>query len=465
MPQAAPTTPKPGIVPTPKQLEVIRAIKAGKRYLLAGGAISTAKSYGLAQVFISMSMQFPRTRYGIFRRHLTVLKRTTYITFKKVAFDYGLEEGKHYRINRAEMFWEFANGSQIYFMELDETKDPDFNKAKGLELTAAGIDEVNEVAMEGWLIVASRVGRENHHGEPQFVLATCNPADNWVKEEFYTPWTKDELPSDHAFVPSLPRDNPHNSAEYLRALDNMPEQFRKRYVEGNWDYVDDSAALFPNHVLDRMTIDHVPKTGDVTVGVDVSREGGDRTIFALIRGGVLIDLYEPDIDRSDTAAISDLIADELILYLKRNTVGYQNVWIDAVGNGGGVVDSMRRRSYYVQSFKSGERSSDLHPDGTPKFDMLRSERYWKLAQAAQDGRFRIWRQCPFLEELRKDFLAHTFEITDKQTIIESKSKMKRRLGRSPDFSDAVAMAYREPVASDAYDVQLGGTWDDLLGED
>jgi phage terminase large subunit len=174
---------RPRIIPTAKQREAIRAIKAGIRYILTGGAISAAKSYGLAQIFISMAMQFPRTRYGIFRKNLTVLKRTTYQTFRKVAFEYGLIEGQH-KVNRSEMYWEFTNGTQIYFLELDETKDPDFNKIKGLELTAAGIDEVNEIAQEGYRIVGSRVGRENHNGEPQFVLATCNPADNWVKDEF-----------------------------------------------------------------------------------------------------------------------------------------------------------------------------------------------------------------------------------------------------------------------------------------
>lgn len=207
------TETKPCIIPTPKQLEAIRAIKRGIRYILTGGAISTAKSYGLAQIFISMAMQFPRTRYGIFRKNLTVLKRTTYQTYCKVAYEYGLVEGQHYKVNRSEMYWEFNNGTQIFFLELDETKDPDFNKVKGLELTGAGIDEMNEVVKEGWLIVGSCVGRENRNGSPQFVLGTCNPADNWVKDTLYTPWMKGTLPADFAFIPSLPRDNPHNSRD------------------------------------------------------------------------------------------------------------------------------------------------------------------------------------------------------------------------------------------------------------
>lgn len=453
---------KPRIIPTRKQREAIRAIKAGIRYILTGGAISTAKSYGLAQIFISMAMQFPRTRYGIFRKNLTVLKRTTYQTFRKVAFEYGLIEGQHYKVNRSEMYWEFTNGAQIFFLELDETKDPDFNKVKGLELTAAGIDEVNEITEPGYLIVSSRVGRENHHDEPQFVLATCNPADNWVKDRWYTPWTRDMLPDDTLFIPSLPQDNPHNSQEYLDALNRMPMQFKKRYVDGNWDYVDDASALFPNHVIDRMTVQMVPKTGLKTIGVDVSREGADRTVFALYIGDTLVDLFVPDIDRSDTAPISDLVADELILYMKKNGVGYEQVWIDAVGNGGGVVDSMRRRQFYVNSFKSGERSTDLHEDETPKYDMLRSERYYKMAQAGQAGTLKIWAECPWYDEFKRDLLAHTYEVTDKQFIVESKTKMKKRLGRSPDFSDSAMMGWREELPDGAGDIISFGRYDSAL---
>lgn len=126
-----------------------------------------------------------------------------------------------------------------------------------------------------------------------------------------------------------------------------------------------------------MLVQNALKSGVTTVGVDVSREGSDKTVFSLFIKDTLIDMLEPDIDRSDSAPISDLIADELILYRNKNGIGYANVWIDAVGNGGGVVDSMRRRGYYVNSFKSGEKTTDLHEDDTPKYDMLRSERYYK----------------------------------------------------------------------------------------
>jgi phage terminase large subunit len=454
--------PTPPISPTPKQWEAIRAVRSAKyRYILTGGAISTAKSYGLALMFLSMARQFPQTRYGIFRKNMSVIKRTIHITFKKVARELGMVEGRDFTINRADMVWEFANGSQVWFMELDETKDPDFNKVKGLELTAAGIDEANEVVEEAFHIVSSRVGRENRNDEPQFVLLTCNPSDNWIKDKFYTPWVKDELEPPYLFIPSLPHDNPHNNAEYLAALNGMPLQFRKRYVEGNWDYVDDSSALFPNRVLDAAMRD-APGRGERFIGADIAREGSDNNVFALVEGSELNDLYIPDIEISDEAPILNQTADELIMYASRNGITKNEAWrisVDAVGLGAGVVDNCRKKGWMVTSFKSGSSSLDLDRDGKPKFDMLRSERYFKLSQAMQEGKFHIYSKSPELEELRKDLLAHTYEVTDKQFVVESKKSLKKRLRRSPDFSDAVVMAYQPEIANNGDVAVAVGNYD------
>jgi hypothetical protein len=80
----------PTLKPTPKQWEVIQAIRSRKfRYLLFGGAMSGGKSYLSAMIFLSMAKLYPGTRYGVFRRNMTALKRTTYQTFRKVSLEMG----------------------------------------------------------------------------------------------------------------------------------------------------------------------------------------------------------------------------------------------------------------------------------------------------------------------------------------------------------------------------------------
>src|SRR4051794_25182305 len=56
---------------------------------------------------------------------------------------------------------------------------------------------------------------------------------------------------------------------------------------------------------------------------------------------------------------------------------------------------------------------------------------------------RTWKSCA------RELLAHTFVITDSQIIVESKAKIKKRLRRSPDYSDAVVMAYRPEIEDNA----------------
>lgn len=424
--------------PTPKQVEAIEAIRQGYRYILTGGAISTAKSYGMASIFLSLALQFPKTRYGLGRRNMTTIKRTLYQTFKKVAEDMGVTD---YRENRQEMYWQFPNGSQIWFIELDHTKDPDFNKIKGLELTAGGIDEVNEVTEDAFRIFSSRVGRENRNNEPQFVLASCNPTDNWVKDVWYTPHVAGKLKKPYIFIPSLPTDNPHNSKEYLEALNDMPDAFRKRYVEGDWDYVDEEGSLFPNRLLDKADTDTVPKEGDRWMGVDPKREGGDRFTAVLIEGDTVVDSREISITFDSKTPISHVYGEKVIGLMNEWHVGADNVWVDAVGNGGAIVDYCRSKEYYVNEYKAGSRPNEAYEDGTAKYDMARSEGYYLCHLAMDSGELKLYSGLPDYADLRKDLLMHTYEVDNKVIKVESKEKIKKRLQKSPDFSDAMMMAW------------------------
>ena len=97
------------------------------------------------------------------------------------------------------------------------------------------------------------------------------------------------------------------------------------------------------------------------------------------------------------------------------------------------------------------------------YDMMRSQSYWEAAQAGQRGELKIWRGCPYFEDLRKDLLAHTYAITDKMICVEPKIKMKKRLRRSPDFSDAFVMAHH-PAPVDTDEAITAGSYDDWWKE-
>lgn len=66
---------------------------------------------------------------------------------------------------------------------------------------------------------------------------TCNPANNWVKDKFYTPWKNNTLPSEYLYIPSRITDNPYimADADYVESLKNMPRYQYEVFVNGDWD--------------------------------------------------------------------------------------------------------------------------------------------------------------------------------------------------------------------------------------
>ena len=164
------------------------------------------------------------------------LERTTMVTFNMI-----LSEGlKHYisGYDKQSLTVTFSNGSELIFMGENYDTDKDLDRFKGLEINGGGIDEINECQEATLYKMLERAGSWNNaEGRPPIVvLATCNPASNWVKEEVYDKWVKGTLPDTWAYIPSKITDNPYIPEDYLNSLKaNMPEYEYLRFVEGDWE--------------------------------------------------------------------------------------------------------------------------------------------------------------------------------------------------------------------------------------
>ena len=71
---------------------------------------------------------------------------------------------------------------------------------------------------------------------------TCNPGGighGWVKRLFIDrTYRRGERESDYRFIPARIYDNPAlitADPEYLRQLENLPEELRRAYLDGDWD--------------------------------------------------------------------------------------------------------------------------------------------------------------------------------------------------------------------------------------
>jgi hypothetical protein len=112
------------------------------------------------------------------------------------------------------------------------------------------------------------------------------------------------------------------------------------------------------------------------------------------------------------------------------------VRVDVVGVGGGVVDVLcREPSIVVEEVNAGASPS------SPTFMRVRDELWWTLRDWLRAGG-----ALPSDPKLEAELLAPTYSYGPTGRIsVEEKSEIKKRLRRSPDRADALALAVYRPA--------------------
>lgn len=129
----------------------------------------------------------------------------------------------------------------------------------------------------------------------------------------------------------------------------------------------------------------------------------------------------------------ELVGNIIALYKKYKPV---DIKVDAIGIGAGVVDRLREQGYPVVPV-----NVSAAPLNTELFMNLRAEIWWNLREYL-DPNNKINVILTNDEELFADLAAMQFKYNSKGKIqIEEKEEMKKRIQRSPDRGDAVAIAF------------------------
>ncbi len=273
--------------PFEKQKLFREAFRSGKfKFLLYGGGVRSGKSYNQITMLTALCLKYPRTRFAILRKTLTNLKRTSLKTFQKICFDLNFIENTHYKINRQDLVVTFYNGSQLEFIEADIGKDPELNKLRGLEIDGALLEECNEMSEDVFNVIIQRIGQWSTEFKKRgFVFLNCNPSQGWVKAKFYDKWVNNELTQPFYYQPALPTDNPHNTEEYLESLKELPDADYKTYVLGDWGAFEETNQLIKEAWINECTVaTYTSQTNNIYLGVDVAREGDDRSVITFFDG-------------------------------------------------------------------------------------------------------------------------------------------------------------------------------------
>lgn len=251
------------------------------------------------------------------------------------------------------------------------------------------------------------------------------------------------------FIPSKLIDNPFlRDTDYAAKLDMMPEPLRSAVRDGNFmiSRRDDLYQVIPTEWIRaaqaRWT--PIPPAGVpmCAMGVDIAQGGGDSTTIAARYDA----WFAPLVKVSGTATPTGNEVAGLVVAHRRDNATI----IPDMGGGYGGAAYMRLvdngLEEHIVPYKGAASTPKRTADGKLKFSNTRIAAYWKLREAldpSQAGGSPM--ALPPDNELVSDLTAMRFKegpqgimpAPDSSTKVE----ITKRLGRSPDKGDAVAMCW------------------------
>jgi hypothetical protein len=185
-------------------------------------------------------------------------------------------------------------------------------------------------------------------------------------------------------------------------------------------------------------------------GLDPAFSGGDRCVlrFAKIgdrQDGFSVVLFEDPIVISIDAGSPEPIAFQIARRVKEECQSRdclpQHLAVDSTGNGAGLCDIIAETwSPRIRRVSFGSSATELP---TSQFDTRPAKDAYKNRVTELWYCFREWVKCDQIRGLDPEtiieFCSRNYVSEEKKIILEPKSEMKVRFGRSPDLADATAL--------------------------
>jgi len=169
--------------------------------------------------------------------------------------------------------------------------------------------------------------------------------------------------------------------------------------------------------------------GETVIGLDPARTGGDDSTMLCRKGKKILWIKR-------RRPMSRDISGEIAGWLKNEIVSSEanRAFVDEIGAGAGVVDACRRDGLPVIGVNVSRPAQKKS-----RFANIRAEAYWRIREALR----KMVLQLPEGDELLSaDLIAQKYFFDHLGRIqIEDKDVIRRRIGRSPDSSDALSMTF------------------------
>ncbi len=275
----------------------------------------------------------------------------------------------------------------------------------------------------------------------------------WIEVESGRPVKigKEEIhPISRTFIPARLEDNPIlEKTGYRQTLINLPEPYKSQLLYGDMriGLSDDARQLIPTDwvvAAMRRWTDKPPEDARLrAAAMDVARGGKNRSVLARRYANWIAPLIIiPGKDTPDGPSLCR----KVVLYIDSI---YAPFVIDITGTAGGAFhDTMKLLHPTIPSygFVASGASKYMDKSGRIKMRNKRTEAYWRLRDAL-DPIHGSEIALPPSDELKVELCAGRWYMYTSGAGLEEKDEIEKRLGRSPDLADAVAMLFMDVDAT------------------
>ena len=324
-----------------------------------------------------------------------------------------------YLFNESELYIKCPNGAEIHFKSAD---NPD--NLYGEDVYACVFDEAPRAKEEAWFALRSTLTATK---APCKIIGNFGGISNWVHKLKEKAKTDSEYEYFKITCWDAIREGILSEDEVLQAKKDLPEKIFKELYEA--EASESEGQLISNQSIDKLFSNTHIEEGVNYITGDIARLGKDKSVFMVWSGWRVIEVIE-----KQTTLVNESV-DIINALAKKYNVNRENIIVDEDGVGGGVKDYLKCKGFVNNSapIENGVQKEN--------FANLKTQCYYKLAE--QINMNNLYVNCDeFQEKLLKEELEMVRlakEIDTSKITLMSKDEVKKKIGRSPDYSDALMM--------------------------
>ena len=231
----------------------------------------------------------------------------------------------------------------------------------------------------------------------------------------------------------------------VRVRGNFPTQSEKSVV--SLSVLEAARQRYDDSEDPEFEGERVDDSGVLEIGVDPARFGDDEFVIYGRRGakGLGARIHQHLDGPNGAGKVLEAVREW------RRPGEKPRVKVDVIGVGASVFDFLKDSKEIEVVAVNVASSPDAHAEGEPEYALLRDQLWFGL---------RTWLRTAALPEdakLEGELVAPEYGFDAKGRVkVESKDSLKKRLGRSPDRADALALAIYNPVKTTATHTSIRG---------